>query len=387
MATVNRILLPLGPGIDQARLLVPATILGSWLDAPLQIVCTDDESVSEYQAMAAGLGVSVAPVLSVEAPLATGVAGLDDGSGSSLVVAEPSPEGRAIAAASTQPVFLVADDVRHRISLGPIATEITGRASDIDTLALTAALSKALEVSARLVISTGPDDLSEALSDAEARLRQMGCDVGVDALRSHGLSSLVLVGRTRGATAVVIGQDRLDEPDLVERATRQGVNVLVATGSQPQSVPAARSAPEDDAHDAAAMGAIPDVLDRQECLARLGRHSVARLGYLEEGWPTVVPVNYRLHGEDVFIRSLAGGKLRAAERGDTVCLELDDFDVQLRTGWSVLAHGTLEVIADPAVLREAWRNDPEPWVESDRWQWLRMQPFSLSGREVTPGTA
>jgi nitroimidazol reductase NimA-like FMN-containing flavoprotein (pyridoxamine 5'-phosphate oxidase superfamily) len=109
---------------------------------------------------------------------------------------------------------------------------------------------------------------------------------------------------------------------------------------------------------------------------------VGRLGYVDQGWPTVVPVNYSTVKGDVFIRTLEGAKLSAAKRSDVVCLEIDEIDEFSRDGWSVVVHGRLEVITDPSALRMAWEHDPEPFVANERWHWLRLMPFSFSGRRV-----
>lgn len=389
----QRLLLPLGPEVDQARVLMPTTLLSSWFDTAVQILCSDEDDLETYQILAAGLGAPIEPVTMLEEPMIEGLVAFAHGLAPSLIVVEPTPHGMAIAAESTEPVFLVAENIGHRMPVGPLVAEITGGPGDLDALALTAALAKALKEPVRLVVgtdSTAADDgpsSADRLADAEARLRQMGCEVGVDSLRAHGLHPLVLVGRTREATAMIISQDRLSEPGLVERACAQGVNVVVAPVPR---AGAGRAAPFEVnlglARDAAPSGATLQVLDRTECMDRLQRHTVARLGYVDAGWPTIVPINYRLHGGDIFIRSLAGGKLRAAEREDTVCLELDGYEEALRTGWSVVAHGNLELITDGATLREAWVNDPQPWVASEEWQWLRMVPFSVSGREVWPSS-
>lgn len=392
---IHRLLLPLSPDVNHDHVLLPATVLAAWFDASIQIVCSGREHLGEYQALAGGLGSPIEPVLELEEPFEDGLLGHAHAHAPSLIVTTPSAGGLDLARRSTQPVFLVAEGLGHRMPVGPLVVEITGAADDLDALALIAVLAPALDESIRLVVGTnaaasdeeaaGP--LADRAAAAAERLHQMGCDVGVDALRAHGLHPLVLVGRTRGATAMVVQQSRLDEPGLVERAIAGGVNIFVAP-TVDENV--GRAAPFDvdltrSSEHRAPAGADMEILDRDECLARLGRHSVARIGYVDTGWPSVVPVNYRLHGGDIFIRSLAGGKLRAAERGDTVCLEVDGYDEQLRSGWSVLAHGVLEIIHDAATLRQAWANDPEPWVKSDDWRWLRMVPFSVSGRSVQPG--
>ncbi len=388
-SAINRILLPLGPDEEEPALLRSATVFSSWFDAPLQIVCEDKDALTRYQVLAGSLGVAIEPVLHLDDVHGDGMVAYAHGNGPSIIVTKPSDGGRALAAASSQPVFLVADSTRQRMPVGPLVVELTGAPDDLDALALAAILGRALGEAVRLVVGSNGDaeaPTKQQIEDAQARLRRMGCEVGVDRIVAAELPSLVVAAKTRGATAMIIPASQLGRRGLLDAAMAEEVNVFVAPGPDPGAGRPAPFTPDLSAPiDQTPPGAKVETLDRAECLARLERHNVARIGYVDAGWPVVVPVNYRLHNGDVFIRSLAGGKVRAAERGDVVCLELDGYDEGLRSGWSVVAHGALEVIGDPTVLNEAWANDPQPWIESDSWQWLRMVPISITGREVAPG--
>ncbi|MGB5759267.1 MAG: pyridoxamine 5'-phosphate oxidase family protein [Acidimicrobiales bacterium] len=388
-SAIKRILLPLGPDGEEPALLRSATVFSSWFDAPLQIACDDKDALARYQVLAGSLGVAIEPVLYLDDVHGEGMVAYANGNGPSIIVTEPSDDGRALAAASGQPVFLVADSTRQRMPVGPLVVELTGAADDMDALALAAILGRTLGETVRLVIGSdggAEPPTTEQIHDAEARLRRMGCELGVDRIEPAELPALVVAGKTRGATAMILPARRLSERGLLDAAMAEGVNVFIAPDNDPDAGrPAPFAADLSAPIDRPPTGAKVEILDRAECLDRLARHAVARIGYIDAGWPVVVPVNYRLHNGDVFIRSLAGGKVRAAERGDVVCLELDGYDEGLRTGWSVVAHGALEVIGDPAVLNEAWANDPQPWIESESWQWLRMVPISITGRDVAPG--
>ncbi len=423
-SSFQRLLLPLGQDVDQERVLSPATVLASWFGASIQIVCGDPALVSDHQRLAAGLGVPVEPVVELDGLTVEGLAAHANANEQTLIIAEASEFGLELAAGSSRPVFLVPGrpanqsdsdglgsaerSMVRRLPLGPLAVQITGSDDDLDALALAAVVAPVLEESIRLVVDgDGSDDAcsdkvrsGEVRSDhvcshrareqyaaaAEQRLVAMGLEVGIDALGTDERHPLVLLGRTRACTAVIIPRSRIDEPGLIEAARAGGVNVMVAATPDPDSgrpAPFALDLSRPIARPS--EGAEVSELDRGECLSKLGRHTLARIGYVDDGWPTVVPVNYRYDGPDIFIRSLGGGKLRAAEREDVVCLELDGYDEQLRTGWSIIVHGKIEVIHDAATLRQAWDEDPTPWIASDRWHWLRLVPFSIAGRMVEPG--
>src|SRR5438128_11864445 len=87
-------------------------------------------------------------------------------------------------------------------------------------------------------------------------------------------------------------------------------------------------------------------LSRDECLDLLRSRSVGRLAYVARaGLPDLVPVNYVLYDDALLIRSGAGPKLRAAERGDVVAFQVDDIDETASTGWSVVVHGRARMVA------------------------------------------
>lgn len=125
------------------------------------------------------------------------------------------------------------------------------------------------------------------------------------------------------------------------------------------------------------------VLDRQECLELLAHGVVGRLAVVAGGAPQIVPVNYVLAGEALVFRSGPGTKLQAAERAPA-CFEIDEFDVETRTGWSVVASGRLEEITryQSAVLAAAQRLPIDPWAGGPKEHWLRLIPSRITGRRI-----
>ena len=91
-------------------------------------------------------------------------------------------------------------------------------------------------------------------------------------------------------------------------------------------------------------------LERAECLlpARLAARSVGRV----HRWRVArgEPVAYHFDDEEVVFRTKNGSKLAAATRHAVVGFEVDDFDLEARTGWSVLGVGEAYEIVDPARL-------------------------------------
>jgi len=117
------------------------------------------------------------------------------------------------------------------------------------------------------------------------------------------------------------------------------------------------------------------------CLEYLRAHVVGRIGVVVDGYPLVVPVNYRLMETAgrtwVVLRTRPGNVIDTAS--DRVAFEIDGIDVVHRRGWSVAVRGTLAPV-DPSVAGFRERFDPEPWLDAERDAWLVIEPFSITGR-------
>ena len=124
-------------------------------------------------------------------------------------------------------------------------------------------------------------------------------------------------------------------------------------------------------------------LDRDECLALLRADVVGRIAVLDGTSPRIFPVNYVLDGEAVVFRSADGTKVDDGPRAE-VCFEIDGFDREARTGWSVVVVGRLEEVTP--YQSETWRRVQElpldPWASGTKAHILRLQPTHISGRRV-----
>ena len=126
-------------------------------------------------------------------------------------------------------------------------------------------------------------------------------------------------------------------------------------------------------------------LDREQCLALLAADEVGRLAFVVGGVPTIVPVNYRLDGDTVVVRTGPGAKLHDGPRRP-VAFEIDSFDRVRRQGWSVVVAGRLEEVTpyDADVFARVHRLGVDPWADGDRSHWLRLVPSRITGRRVGP---
>jgi hypothetical protein len=126
-------------------------------------------------------------------------------------------------------------------------------------------------------------------------------------------------------------------------------------------------------------------LGRTECVAKVMEGGVGRVIVPARHGPHVVLVNYKFSRGAFVFRSSTGGTLAAAD-GREVAFEVDRLDEDAHAGWSVLAHGRLERLRDPAERAEAEELGIEPWAGGRRSAHLRIRPDRWSGREITPAT-
>ncbi|MEU6477003.1 pyridoxamine 5'-phosphate oxidase family protein [Streptomyces sp. NPDC047017] len=125
-------------------------------------------------------------------------------------------------------------------------------------------------------------------------------------------------------------------------------------------------------------------LTEDECRALLSRHGVGRIALATGDGPAVFPVNYDVVDGALVFRT-APGSAPAAAVGAEVAFEVDHIDETMSRGWSVLAVGRGEAVTDAGTVRRLEeRAHSEPWAGGRRTLWVRIRPFRLTGRRITP---
>ena len=125
-------------------------------------------------------------------------------------------------------------------------------------------------------------------------------------------------------------------------------------------------------------------LSYDECLALLRCQPVGRLAFLVDGFPLILPVNYRLAETAgrtwIALRTRAGGEIDRAAL--PVAFEIDGADPFSKRGWSVVVRGTLHHV-DEIAAAFGERFDPEPWAP-ERHEWMIIEPVAITGRRLRP---
>jgi uncharacterized protein len=128
-----------------------------------------------------------------------------------------------------------------------------------------------------------------------------------------------------------------------------------------------------------------EVLSREGCEDLLSRAEVGRVVLTSQAMPTALPVNYAFDGTDIVFRTGAGAKLQATSKGTVVAFEVDDFEVGMRIGWSVVATGIATTVTDPVDLKRVEALGIGTWVESSDAHFVRLHPKFMSGRRISVG--
>lgn len=123
-------------------------------------------------------------------------------------------------------------------------------------------------------------------------------------------------------------------------------------------------------------------LGEQECWARLGEIGIGRVAMCTDRGPVILPVNYLVDSDTVIVRTAPYTQL-AAHLQETLAFEVDDFEPDMRRGWSVLVVGAAKSIDDVDELAEMRsRQRLEPWAPGSRNLFIRITPRQITGRDL-----
>jgi uncharacterized protein len=125
-----------------------------------------------------------------------------------------------------------------------------------------------------------------------------------------------------------------------------------------------------------------DILPLGTCLERLASVPVGRIGFMSAGEVEILPVNHVVDGQCVAFRTGIGSKLSGAVIGYPLTFEADGYDENGERGWSVVIHGDAEVVEDDAEAARLAALWPRGWHGGDRPYWIRIRPFSITGRQL-----
>jgi uncharacterized protein len=127
-----------------------------------------------------------------------------------------------------------------------------------------------------------------------------------------------------------------------------------------------------------------ELLSEQQCVELLQPGGVGRVGVTIAGLPVIMPVNYAYVDGDILFRTGEGTKLDVATRRAVVAFEVDAYDPDSHSGWSVLVIGRSSIVTDRVELGRLDGYEITPWANGTRSNYVRLQPELVTGRRITP---
>ncbi|NUW44226.1 pyridoxamine 5'-phosphate oxidase family protein [Nonomuraea rhodomycinica] len=137
----------------------------------------------------------------------------------------------------------------------------------------------------------------------------------------------------------------------------------------------------------ARVAPVLEKLDRAECLRLIAPGGIGRVAFGGPDGPTVLPVNYKLHGGALVFRTAQGGQmdrtLRTGLEGVEVKIgfEVDQIDEARREGWSVLVQGPAHLVKEEE-LDAVMGAGVSPWAGGARELYIRILPHQVTGRRI-----
>lgn len=126
-------------------------------------------------------------------------------------------------------------------------------------------------------------------------------------------------------------------------------------------------------------------LAEADCWKLLDTTTVGRLGFASDDGILILPVNFFVYDERIYVRTEAGSAIAGlADGSDDVAFEVDYHDDLNQSGWNVLVKGsTAEVDTLEGERALASTGRLGPWAPGDRSLIIGLVPRTIGGRRVS----
>lgn len=126
-----------------------------------------------------------------------------------------------------------------------------------------------------------------------------------------------------------------------------------------------------------------EIIPPAGCERHLRQETVGRIGVTVDGHAEIFPINFAVDEDGAIVfRTDLGTKLAALVNNATVAFEVDGFDDEHHTGWSVLVVGRAQWLNSPDELAAARQLELEPWAVGEKAHFVRIAPTKVSGRLI-----
>jgi nitroimidazol reductase NimA-like FMN-containing flavoprotein (pyridoxamine 5'-phosphate oxidase superfamily) len=124
-------------------------------------------------------------------------------------------------------------------------------------------------------------------------------------------------------------------------------------------------------------------LTTEACWMLLDRVPVGRVAFAVGGEVVILPVNHRVDGRSILIRTGEGALLEGLVRGGQAAFEVDQTDEFSETGWSVLVKGDANEVTAAADRAAVEHLALHPWAAGAKDHWIRLVPRTVTGRAIS----
>jgi nitroimidazol reductase NimA-like FMN-containing flavoprotein (pyridoxamine 5'-phosphate oxidase superfamily) len=124
-------------------------------------------------------------------------------------------------------------------------------------------------------------------------------------------------------------------------------------------------------------------LGGDECWRLLAVAEVGRLAIAVGETPEIFPVNFVVDNRTVLFRTAEGTKLASVAVARRVAFEVDGFDAATGEAWSVVVHGTAQVLERLNDVYAAQELPLFPWEATPKPVFVRITPRAVTGRRFT----
>jgi nitroimidazol reductase NimA-like FMN-containing flavoprotein (pyridoxamine 5'-phosphate oxidase superfamily) len=136
-------------------------------------------------------------------------------------------------------------------------------------------------------------------------------------------------------------------------------------------------------HDPGRHGTLA-AIDEARCWELLDATTVGRLAFATPDGIVILPLNFVVFEERIYVRTEAGTAIAALADGrDDVAFEVDHHEDLSQSGWSVLVKGSAQAADEGDAERaQASTHRLGPWAPGDRNLVIVLTPREITGRRV-----
>jgi nitroimidazol reductase NimA-like FMN-containing flavoprotein (pyridoxamine 5'-phosphate oxidase superfamily) len=120
------------------------------------------------------------------------------------------------------------------------------------------------------------------------------------------------------------------------------------------------------------------------CAELLSGQSVGRVAWQSANGPQILPVTYVYYQGTIVFRTSPNSVLADLSQPSDVAFEIDEINQRNHRGWSVVAHGRAQAVAEPAeIARMLTDAGLVPWAPGNRNMLIQITPERVTGRTVS----